>query len=150
MVGKPFIIDFSFWESLADARLFCYSILESAPGPKTGLVTDGRQAYQRSVLDARVSLPSQKDRNTMETLRTLFAAIQQATGYRVEIGTSPFNLLLQSRMEEGATDEPARDILERTLQATGRGLSWRLLYGADQRRYVLNLLIVRDHASPNQ
>lgn len=108
----------------------------------------GQQVPAGSILDARVSLPSRQGRATVDALMTLFAAIETSTEQRIEMGTVPTNLLVQSRMDEGATDETARDFLERTLQATGRTLSWRLLYGQDYKRYVLNLTVVKDSARP--
>jgi hypothetical protein len=103
---------------------------------------DGSLVRQSSILDARISLSPRKDRTTLEALATLLAAVQAATGQHVLLGTSPTNLFVQSRMEEGAADETARDVLIRTVRATGRRLSWRLLYDPGDQAYFLNLHLV--------
>lgn len=103
---------------------------------------DGSPVPQSSILEARISLSPEKNRNTVDALVALLAAVRSATGQRVEIGTSPVNLLMQSRMEEGATDESARDVLVRTLRATGRRLGWLLLYDPGDQYYVLNPVLV--------
>lgn len=110
--------------------------------PVSVLARDGTTAMTPSILDARVSFPSQKGRNMFEGLRAMLVAVGTVTGQRINIGTVPTNLLMQSPMEEGATEVPAREFLERALHGTGRELSWRLLYSADEGFHALNIRIV--------
>ena len=97
---------------------------------------------QSSILDALISLPPQEGRNAVDTLTTIFAALGRATGQKIVFGTAPHNLLMQTPMEEGMTSATGRDVLMRTLKATGRELSWRLLYSRDLKQKALNIRIV--------
>jgi hypothetical protein len=54
------------------------------------------------------------------------------------------NLLAQTRVQGGATNESARSVLMRTLAATNRRLAWRILCGPGQASCMLNLHLV-DH-----
>lgn len=108
--------------------------------PQAVLGADGSIVPASSILDTRVSLPHQKDRTMQAGVRAVLAAVSAATGRKINLGTSPTNLMMQSVMEEGAADLPARDILVRAFKATGRDLSWRLLYGADDQFYAFNVL----------
>jgi hypothetical protein len=102
---------------------------------------------QSSILETRVSLLPQAGRNTFDALRSVLGAISSTTGQQVVLGTSPFNLLVQTKMEEGATAETARNLLVRILQGTGKSLSWRLLYSLDLQKYALNIQIVDNRKS---
>jgi hypothetical protein len=105
---------------------------------------DGGLLHTSSILDTRVSLPEEKNRSAFTAIRSVLTAVETATGQQVDIGTVPINLLVQSRMEESTKDLPARELLVRTLRATGKVLSWRLLYGPDVRRYAFNIHVVHN------
>ena len=97
----------------------------------------GAQVPHRSILETRVS-PVPPGRNAVEGLDALLAAVQQASGDRIVLGTIPTNLMVQSRMAENAKGDTVRDILERTLHETGRTVSWKLLFSPPDQTYVLN------------
>lgn len=79
-------------------------------------------------LDTAVSFPS-ANRTVKETVDLLCQAIG------VPSGVFPANVFLQARVTTGALNEPARDVLLRTLsQATansGRKMTWQLLCSFD-------------------
>jgi hypothetical protein len=90
------------------------------------------------VLDARITLEA-KPRDGMEVLADVFRAVAAATGEAVKIGTVPNTLLVQAHIGVGAEREPARVVLERLVAATGRPLSWRLLYDPGLKAYYFNV-----------
>lgn len=110
--------------------------------PIAVLGVDGAMRTIVPVLDTPISISSEKGRNLFNGLRTIFAAITDVTGQRINIGTVPTNLFMQSAMEAGASNVPARELIVRALRATGRDLSWRLLYAPDERFYALNIHLV--------
>jgi hypothetical protein len=105
--------------------------------------TDGRPVAQRSILDAVVSLPAQKERTAYSALQVVLGLVGQATGQQVWPGTVPINLLAQSKMEAALEKVTARQMMIRILESTGRGLSWRLFYDPGLKLYVFNVHPVR-------
>jgi hypothetical protein len=100
--------------------------------------SQGQWVAQRSVLDARIRFP-EEDRDGLETLTILSAAVSQATQTELVLGTSPINFFFHYRSRDGAANETARDVLVRFLQATNTKFSWRLFYGPGEKQYVLNI-----------
>lgn len=86
-----------------------------------------------------ISLPAQKNRTMYEAVKQILAAVSAATGQRIFLGTSPVNYLMNARMEEGANDMAAREILLRAFQTTGGGVSWELLYAPSEQFYGFNV-----------
>jgi hypothetical protein len=97
---------------------------------------------QSSILDAPISLPPQEGRNVVGALMIILAALRRATGQEIVFGSVPHNLLMQTQMEEGMAFATGRDALARTLRATGKDVSWRLLYSRDLEQYALNIRVV--------
>jgi len=112
--------------------------------PTQVVARDGGIASNSSVLDVSMSLPTQEKRNAFQTIEAVLAKVESVTGFKIAIGTVPTALLVGTVAEEEVLNQSARHILARTLRATGKGLSWRLLYGPDVRYYALNLRIVND------
>ncbi|MEM1201849.1 MAG: hypothetical protein AAGN66_01320 [Acidobacteriota bacterium] len=107
--------------------------------------TRGRDASWGEVgalLDTPVTLP-EAERSVMETLRDTLAAVHQQTGAKLSFGLIPRRLAVGVTLVTGATDEPARDVLVRTLESTGLPLSWRLFYDPSMDGYFFNLSPVR-------
>jgi hypothetical protein len=104
--------------------------------------TNGALTNVTPLLDAKISFP-ERERSAGETLEAIRAAISQTTGQTVLIGAVPTNLFVQQRLRQGAANETARDVLLRTLDATGRKLSWRLLYDPGWKSYFLSVHLVK-------
>lgn len=103
--------------------------------------TRGALAPYEPVLDARIEMPL-ATRTALEMLDAIVAQVAVARGTKVILGTVPVNLLQTTTVRDAVTNEVARDALSRTLEATGRKLSWQLFYGPGTRRYVLNVHLV--------
>jgi hypothetical protein len=116
-------------------------ILHVTPVSILGL--DGQPVTQRSVLDAIVTLPAQKERTTYAALQAVLGLVGNATGQQVWLGTVPINLMAQTKMEEAVEKATARQIIVKALESTGKGLSWRLFYDPGLKVYVFNAHPVR-------
>lgn len=103
----------------------------------------GEWVDQASILDARITVPV-AERDGMATVREILAAVAQATGVSVVVGTVPLNLLARARISLGAENEIARSVLIRALDATGSRITWKLFFGPDVRMYALNLQVIPD------
>lgn len=104
---------------------------------------DGQLLRQTSILDVPVTLQAEKGRSALQAIEAVLTSVGMATNRRIGIGTVPLNLLRGAYMEESATADLARDVIARTLQATGARVSWQLYYTADLKKYVLNIHIVK-------
>jgi hypothetical protein len=90
------------------------------------------------VLDAPVTLGPGK--RTLATLiAEMLASLSQTTGQTVLLATGPVNVLQQTSVDIAASNERAGDVLSRALFASGRKLSWQLLYDFGPKRYYLNI-----------
>ncbi len=106
--------------------------------PRRVTAADGNVRDVAPLLDSLVTLPD-ADRNGVETLEALCAELSRLSGYRVQVGTVPLNLLMHHRSRVSAENAAARDVLSRFLAAVGPNLSWRLLYDPGMRLFVLNV-----------
>ena len=105
----------------------------------------GQDIIRGSVLESSISIPG-ATRTADEMIRKVLRLVTHTTGITVELGIAPVNLLRGTTVNEGATREVARDVLLRTLSATGRTLSWQLFYGPDTKTYAFNVHIVESSA----
>jgi hypothetical protein len=97
---------------------------------------------RRSILDANISILD-GERRALDMLKAITDAVSQPGGPRVGVGTVPLNLLMQVRIQGGATNEIGRTVLLRTLEATNRKLSWSLFCdAAPVRACALNVYAV--------
>lgn len=94
--------------------------------PSESRDADGIFVPHVSLLDAKISF-ADGQRTALSMLDAIVKAVSRQRAARVGVGTVPLNLLMQRRVDGGATDESARTVLLRTLEATHRELSWRLL-----------------------
>ena len=123
-----------------DADVF--HIVPVAVKDRTGQIVE-----RRSILEVPITLP-EAERTVFETLKAVLEVVKRASGSEVNavnIGSIPLNLFFQTRTREGFIGVPAHDVLLRTFAATGRRLSWRLLYEPGRREYAFN---VREVTSP--
>lgn len=120
-----------------------FSIVPSAARDRTGTMIS-----ERSPLDLPISFP-EAERSGLETLKAICEAITIASGQNVRLGTIPLNLFTNTMVQLGANSQKARDVVVkafRDLRWTDPGnlgqiskLSWRLLYGPEERDYILNV-----------
>ena len=93
--------------------------------PASNLNAFNARVARSSRLDTRVTV-AHSDRDVFATIEEVLQQVRSPSGGRVVAGMMPTNLVLQSRVSIGAQQERARDVLERTLAATGVNLSWQL------------------------
>jgi hypothetical protein len=79
-----------------------------------------------SLLNANISITG-GERTALDMLQAVTDAVSRLGVARVLLGTVPLNLLTQIRVQGSASNESARAVLLRTLEATSRKVSWRLL-----------------------
>jgi hypothetical protein len=96
-----------------------------------------------SPFDAKINIP-RRDRTVLATVEEFAQAVTAAAGIHVGFALFPANLLANTRVQIGADGEVARDVLARTLAATGQPLSWHLLYNPSDTEgaYFLSIHIV--------
>jgi hypothetical protein len=90
---------------------------------------EGDLVATRSLLDTEISITG-GTRSALGMLEAIVGAITSARGIKVSVGVVPVNRLKQTQVNDAAVNEPARNILERTLRATGLRVSWRLFCDA--------------------
>jgi hypothetical protein len=93
-------------------------------------------------LDTRITVAA-KLRSAMDLLGEICKAVSLGSGQPVGIGTVPTNALYQQKIEIGANNEPARQVLEKLIVASRMTLSWRLLYDPGLKTYYLNIPVIR-------
>lgn len=119
----------------------------------------------RPILDTRITVPLQS-RSGAEMVDSICNALAAATQIRVAVGISPMSALGSGHVTEGGTNEPARDILSRSLQQLSkeagerlgageeRPYVWQLLFDPGAKTYFLNLTLMPPSAvvtqSPNE
>lgn len=108
--------------------------------PAAGRNGAGSVVAHDPVLDAPITLPAE-ERRGLQTLEAICAAVSQATGAQVIVGTVPVSVFARHRDQHGASGERARDVLLRTLGGVKGGgkLSWQLFYDPGMKTYVLNI-----------
>lgn len=106
----------------------------------------------RSILETPITLPVQP-RSGTQMVDAICGALSAAK-IRVVVGMAPESSLANNQVVEGGTNEPARDILSRTLkqlsEETGRRLGareerqyvWQLFFDPNARTYFLNLRLL--------
>jgi hypothetical protein len=97
----------------------------------------GAWVATRSILDAPITLPVQP-RSGTQIVDAICNALSTSK-VRVAVGMVPEAPLASGRVVEGGTNEPARDILSRSLKQLSTEAGKRLGAG-DQRQYVWQLL----------
>jgi hypothetical protein len=94
------------------------------------------------LLDTNISIPADSH-TAIEMVSAIVAAINAGGDVNLQVGMIPINLFVQTRLEQStAVNENARAVLLRTLAATQRKLSWRLLYSAGTKECALNIHMV--------
>ena len=115
--------------------------------PRQTMDASGRLMPVTPVLDTRITVAA-KTRSAMELLGEICQAVSLISGQPVGIGTVPTNALYQQKIEIGANNEPARQVLEKLIVANRLSLSWRLLYDPGLKTYYLNIPVIRWSSNP--
>lgn len=114
--------------------------------PKQSVNASNRLAAVTPLLDTRITLAA-KPRRAMDMLAEICRAVSAASGRALGIATVPTNGL-NARIDIGAQDEPAREVLAKLVAASGLRLSWRLLYDPGLQAYYLNLPVIAEAPAP--
>jgi len=110
--------------------------------PRETVDLAGQRVPVTPVLDTKITLAAEP-RSAMDLLGEICQAVSAVSGQPVVIGTVPTNGLYTRQTAIGADNEPARQVLEKLIAATGMPLSWRLLYGPGSKDYVLNMAVIQ-------
>lgn len=110
----------------------------------------------RSVLDNPITVPVQP-RSGTEMVDAICKALSAGRA-RVAVGMAPENALANGQVVEGGTNEPARDILSRSLKQLSTEAAktfgaeqpyvWQLLFDPSSKMYFLNLSLIRSQPEP--
>jgi hypothetical protein len=105
-----------------------------------------------SLLETKISLP-ELQRTADGTIQAICEAVQTNSGKIIGLASSPFQGIQPYSVTIGASNEPARSVLERTFESLGFAepghvghiakASWSLLYAPGSNIYALNLRQVR-------
>ena len=93
------------------------------------------------ILDSRVSIPN-GPRNLYEMTKNVLAAVSAKSGFTVTLGSYPYTVLENTHVTDGGENIPARELLRRSLNQSGRTIRWFLLYDATLNQFVLNFQTV--------
>jgi hypothetical protein len=102
---------------------------------------------QQPLLDVPVTI-ADTERSAGGTIEAVLAEIRRTTGASVYPGTTPLNLLGETRVQLGATNESARGVLVKVLETTSRvtapplKLSWKLMCSLSPSECFLNVDVV--------
>jgi hypothetical protein len=103
----------------------------------------GNVETRASILNTAISLAAE-DRTALAMVVAIANEVGRSVGVDVVPGTMPLSLLARVRIHAGVSNESARTVLLRTLDATHCKLSWRLLYSPGPTGgYALNVHEVR-------
>jgi len=113
--------------------------------PTKSLDAKGESRDRRSRLDVGVTVDD-RARNAYEMLEAVLKQVSAAAGEPIGLGLVPMNLLMSTRVSDGAQKEIARDVIVRTLEATKSNISWQLFCDPGALRLcALNLHLVPVH-----
>jgi hypothetical protein len=107
---------------------------------------DGTEKKVVPILDIGVTLPLE-ERTVGQALQLIAQALSRLSGYRVVLASAPTNMILQTKLKNGGTEKPARELLAQLAMATRFPMVWRLLYDADGGWYFINLEIAAQTAT---
>jgi hypothetical protein len=112
--------------------------------PTRSANSKGIQTPRQSLLETRVTI-EEGERSVLDEVRLVLAAVSKATGVYVFLGSGYDRRLYVRTVHRRAVKEGARDLITRTLNATGRDFSWRLLCtpGYPRQDCALNIHLVQ-------
>ena len=100
---------------------------------------DGRSRPITSILDTRVTLVEGR-RSVATLLDEVTADVSRQIGVHVGFGPGADNLLLQSFVQGGAVNEPARQVITRALGTVNRPATWDLRYAPRFGAYMMGVV----------
>ncbi len=105
----------------------------------------GQDQSVSPILDTRISIPVE-DRTAIDALSLVLKELSVKSNTKVAIGWVPNNLLFNTRVTVGGNNLTARALVLQIFNATGRPVSYSLLYFEDTHRYLLGAAVaVRAH-----
>jgi hypothetical protein len=104
--------------------------------------TKGVMVPRQSRLDARITL-ADGERTVGAMVREIVDEVARRSGSKITVGLTPFHLMSSAKVRGSAANEPARDVLVRTLAATGSPISWAIYCLPEPNECALNLQVVR-------
>ena len=92
------------------------------------------------ILDTVITIKP-RERTAYALIEEICKKISIATNTKVDMGTVPTNMLIQTKTSIGGSGKSARSILEQLIVETGTrlSLSWELFYGVYDKEYALNI-----------
>lgn len=102
-----------------------------------------------SILKHEISI-GRAERSAVEMLNEICSAVTEASGIKVVFASGPLRALHFARSIQEADNEPARDVLIRTLGQAGGHMTWKLWYGPSTPWYILNIVAVPQPVEPKQ
>jgi hypothetical protein len=100
----------------------------------------GAEERHYSILDAELPLLKAGEHSAFDRVEEIASLLAQASGVDVRLGAAPLNLLINTGVSQGPAGQSARSVLLRTLDITGRRLSWQVLYDpGPSGAYFLNI-----------
>jgi len=94
--------------------------------------SNGRVKRSAPVLDTRISL-AREERSAADTINLIARLLSAKSGYNIEAGWMAVNLLNQTRVNLGGSEQPARELLMQVASATRFLMTWRLRYDSTGR-----------------
>ena len=108
--------------------------------PQVNRDAQGVLVEQRPALDTRISLPAGKRTLLADFISEFTQVLSQESGRRIDVGTVPLNLMMNTEVELPAfKNTQARAILREALSRSGLKLSWQLFGGPGDENQVLNV-----------
>jgi hypothetical protein len=92
----------------------------------------------KPVLDTVITIEP-RERTSEALIEEVLKKVSIATNTHLAMGTIDPNLLHHTKTSMGGSGRTARSILEQWMLERRARLSWRLLYGPDEKDYVLNI-----------
>lgn len=99
----------------------------------------GNISQQEVLLDLPLTIV-ERQRSTLKTIDLICLQITERTHTKVTLGVFPMSLQA-TMVKVGGTKIPARTLLSRTLNATGRKFVWRMFFDPDSKSFFLRCML---------
>ena len=113
-----------------------FRVIQTAPS-RFDIV--GMNDSEPPVLDATVAV-SVTGENAVHAAYEVMRAVKEKTGHRITFGLIPTNVLTQCTAAPKVQQGPARTVILSIFDSCERTLTWRLLYGANNDLYAMNVM----------
>jgi hypothetical protein len=107
--------------------------------PESARNIAGHPQLLSPIMDTRLTISEKSGRTNEEVVKLLLASLTSETGTKVVLG-KPLEYSFKSAIfPEGATNIPARDLLEELSKRSGAHRLWLLLWDPTFHYYALNI-----------